>query len=267
MASVWGQMAAIARRDARIQLSYKFDLLLQLEGVAFGVAVTLFIARLVPDIRLRPYSGGYFEFALIGLAASLLAGVGLGAFTSSIDRAQQEGTLEILLAAPSRLSTLLIGSLIVPLALATIEVLGAFCIGLLLGARLHLAGAVIAVPVLALTITSFGGLGLLSAAFIVVTKRGSLISAAVTQATSFLGGALFPVALMPIWARAAARLVPSYWALNGLRGALIGDAGTAETMRMAGALVVFTAVLVPLGLWCFARALRLARVAGTLGTY
>src|SRR5207244_4379207 len=95
--SVWGQMAAIARRDARIQLSYKFDLLLQLEGVAFGVAVTFFIARLVPDVRLRPYSGGYFEFALIGLAASLLAGVGLGAFTSSIDRAQQEGTLEILL--------------------------------------------------------------------------------------------------------------------------------------------------------------------------
>jgi len=265
--SVWGQMAAIARRDARIQLSYKFDLLLQVEGVAFGVTVTYFIARLVPDVRLRPYAGGYFEFALIGLAASLLAGVGLAAFTSSIDRAQAEGTLEILLATPSRLSTLLIGSLIVPLTLATIQVLGAFCVGLMFGARLDLGGAALAVPVFALTITSFGGLGLLSAAFIILAKRGSLISVAVTQATSLLGGALFPVGLMPIWARAAARLVPSYYALNGLRGALIGNAGVGETLRHAGALVAFTAVLVPLGLWCFARALRLARVAGTLGTY
>ncbi len=262
-----GQVRAIARRDLRVRLTYSFDLLLQFEGVAFAVGAALFTSRLIPGARLLPYTGGYFDFALVGLMATLLAGVGLNTFNAGFAQAQREGTLETLLMGPVRPTTILVGTLVLPLALATVEVAACLGIGSALGADLEWAGIFVAIPVFGLLMASFGAIGILSAALILITKRGDPLAILITQATTLLGGALFPISILPEWIRIMARLIPSYYGLNALRAALLPGGQWDQILPNAAALALMTALLLPFSVWCLSRALRIARVAGTLGAY
>ena len=261
------QVRAIARRDLRVQLTYHLDLALQLESVVFAVGVALFMSRLIPPDRLLPYTGGYFDFALVGLMATLLSGVGLTTFASSFADAQREGTLETLLMGPVRSTTILVGTLVLPLTLATIEVGASLGIGIAFGLHLEWAGLVVAIPVFGLLLTSFGAFGILSAAVVVVTKRGNPFLSLMTQAVAVLGGALVPVSTLPEWGRVVAHLIPSYYGLNALRAALLPGGDWGDILPNVGALAAMTALLLPFSVWCLSRALRVARIAGTLGTY
>jgi ABC-2 type transport system permease protein len=65
---------------------------------------------------------------------------------------------------------------------------------------------------------------------------------------SSLGGALVPLAAMPIWIRHVAPASPGYWAVSALEAALRGDAG--RTSLASAALVGFAAAA------CFVAVLR-----------
>lgn len=266
--SVTARIGAIARRDLTIELSYRLQLVLRLNQVVFFAATLFFISKLVeaPD-ALRRFGGDYFEFALIGLIITTFATVGLGAFARSIADEQRAGTLEVLLTVPTSPTTLLAGSLVVPLGLACLNVAAFLVLGTLVGVRFPVQGLVLAAPILALTVATFCELGILSAAFIVLTKRGDPLTLLLGQVTTFLAGALFPVALLPAPLQALARAVPAYYGLEGLRQVLLEGAGAGAVAGELIVLLAFNALLAPLGLFCFSRALRVARVTGTLGNY
>lgn len=262
------RIGAIARRDLAIELSYRLQFVLRLSQVVFFAATLFFISKLVeePDALSR-FGGDYFEFALVGLIVTAFATVGLGAFSKSIADEQRAGTLEVLLTVPTPPSTLLAGSLVVPLGLAAANVGVYVLIGTALGVRFPVEGLVLAVPLLGLTVATFCELGVLSAAFIVLTKRGDPLTLLLSQGTTFLAGALFPTTLLPAPLEALSRAVPAYYGLEGLRQALFEGAGAGSVAGELLALLAFNVALAPLALFCFARALRVARVTGTLGNY
>ncbi len=58
---------------------------------------------------------------------------------------------------------------------------------------------------LVLTIAAFSGLGLLSATAIVLLKKGDPIELLIGSTSSLLGGAFFPVVVMPEWLQGLAK--------------------------------------------------------------
>ena len=267
-ASALARVLAIARRDAAVQLSYRFGLLARFTEVGVTATTLFFISKLVgnPE-QLAPYRGDYFAFALIGAVIISFATLGLGAFSRTISDEQQAGSLEVLLSVPAPLSVILAGTFVVPLALTALEVLVYAVIAASLGIRFSFGAIALALPALALTIAGFCALGVLSAALIVLTKRGDPVTLVAARATAVLAGSLFPISVLPGWLQAVAKLVPAYYGLQAMRSALLAGAGLRD---IAGDLVVlggFAVVLVPLSLACFARAVGVARVSGTLGTY
>jgi ABC-2 type transport system permease protein len=68
---------------------------------------------------------------------------------------------------------------------------------------------------------------------------------------SALGGALIPLSVLPVWARAAAPASPGYWAMSALRSALQGQAGA--TLRAAAVLLAVAAGTAALGTWRMTR--------------
>lgn len=265
--SVLDQLRAVASRDLQTQTSYHFNLLLRFGSLALAMASFYFISLLVGDAsQLSSYRGGYFEFVLVGMMVTSFTLVGLRTFAQSIGAEQSVGTLEILLASPIRVGNLLAGALVVPLAMTGVEIFLYLVVGIgFVGVGFSLIGALLALPLLILTVATFCGLGILSAAFIVLTKRGDPITLAVAQATTFLGGAYFPVTLMPEPLQLLAHLTPAYYGIRGVREALLSGAGPVDLLDEFGALVAFTAVLLPGSLWLLSRALRVGRVTGTLG--
>jgi ABC-2 type transport system permease protein len=265
--TVLDRLGAIAARDLRTQTSYHFSLLLRFSAVALTMASFYFIAKLVQNSpELARYRGGYFEFVLVGMMVTSFTLVGLQTFSQSIASEQSLGTLEILLASPTRVGHLLAGALVVPLAMTAIEIVLYLILGIgVVGVGFSPIGALLAFPLLVLTVATFCALGILSAAFIVLTKRGEPITLAVAQGTAFIGGAYFPVTLLPGPLQLIAKLTPAYYGIRGIREALLAGAGPPELLHEFIVLVVFAAVLLPGSLWVLSRALRVARVTGTLG--
>lgn len=267
VAATWYRVGALARRDARIELSYHFQLVLRVFTLGISVVMFFYLDRLVGSSpALAGYEGSYFEFVLIGLVVTGFAMTCVNTFGKSIMGAQNDGTFEILLATTAPLSTLMAGTLVVPLALALVDAIVVLGLGWLLsGDTFRFLAVLTAIPLLLLTLGTFCAVGILSASVIVLTKRGDPFSALTLQASSLLAGALFPVALLPVALQALAKLVPAYWGLQGLREALLNDAGLADVVTELAVLTAFNVVLLPAAMWLLSRALRVARVTGTLG--
>lgn len=267
--STRARVLAIARRDLTIELSYQFALVVRLGQVLFLCTTLYFISRLVQDPpELAPYGGAYFAYAVIGLVVTTVASLGLGNFSRSINDEQRAGTLELLLATPTSLPTLLAGAFVVPLLLTAVEIVVYLSIGaILFSLRLPATGLLLCLPVIALTVLTFCSFGILSASFIVLTKRGDPFTLLATQATTFLAGAVFPVALLPGPLQLLAKLVPAYHSLEAMRSVLLADAGLVDILDELAILALSSAVLLPLSLAVFSRSLRWARRTGTLGNF
>jgi len=92
------------------------------------------------------------------------------------------------------------------------------------------------------------------AALATVVRSTAELSAVIDLGAMFftvLGGAMVPLGLMPSWLRSAAPLSPGYWALQGLRCALTGDA--TATLRSAGVLLAAAAVFGAFAAWRISR--------------
>jgi ABC-2 type transport system permease protein len=118
--------------------------------------------------------------------------------------------------------------------------------------------------VLGASILAFAGLGILSASYLLVFKRGNPMNWALVGISSVVAGMMYPVSVLPAWLQAVARLVPVTYALEGMRAALLGHATVRQLWPSLSALLIFAALLLPISFAAFSWALRRTRITGTL---
>jgi ABC-2 type transport system permease protein len=262
------KIAAFFLRDFAIARGYRGALVLETLEALWGVATFFYLSRFVesPELdRLLPAGSNYFAFALVGFAFFDYLSVALGAFDASIEEARQNRTLEALLVTETPLAVILLGSAAYPfvaLALRTCVYLGwgALFFGFV-PRNANWPGALL---ILAASILASTGLGILSASYQILFKRGNPAKWMVLGVSGLVGGMMYPVAVLPAPLRLLARLIPVTYSLEGMRAALLGGAGWLELWRPLGALLVFAAVLIPLSLVAFRWALRRTKITGTL---
>jgi ABC-2 type transport system permease protein len=264
-------LAAFLRRDWHSETSYKLAFALQFANIFFTVAVFYFVAQLMGTSAspyLAPYGGDYFSFVLIGISFSAYFGVGLNGFAGRLRTAQTTGTLEAMLATPAHLSVIILGSVQWSYLLTTLRVLVYLLVGVLfLGVRLGGANYLAALAVLVLTVISFSSLGVIAAAFIMVFKRGNPVTWLFGAVSSLLGGTYYPIEVLPDWLQKLSALIPVTYALRAMRLALLQGAGFDQLRGDLLALGLFCVVLLPLGLFAFSWAVRMARRDGSLTHY
>jgi ABC-2 type transport system permease protein len=208
----------------------------------------------------------YFPFALAGIAFSDAFTSGLTAFPHAVRDGQMAGTLEPLLLAPVRMSQLILASSafhFVQSFLRSILVLaiGAFAFGFWHRTNL-LTATLIFVP----GCLVFAALGLLSASFVLAFKQGDPVAVAYVALNGILGGAVFPVAVLPAWLQPLAATLPLTHALSGMRLALAGAAPT-DVLSQLIVLWTLAAALLPIGFGSFQLALIRAKKEGSLVQY
>jgi ABC-2 type transport system permease protein len=259
-------LLAFLRRDLQIATAYRLNALLLVSGGLFTLTLFHFLARTVGDAPLvrGRYGADYFSFALVGLATAVLLRALQMGFSGAVRAAQNDGSLEPLLGAP--LSTLRVLTLMGawPVANALLRSVGLLALGaLLFGARLNLHPAAF-VLTLALSALTFCALGLLSAAFVLVFKRGDPFTYALDALSYLFAGVLYPTDVLPPLLRAAARLLPATHALHGLRESALRGASPTQLLPTWMALSAFCLVLWPLAAWALSAARRHVEQAGTL---
>src|ERR1700733_4057788 len=121
-----------------------------------------------------------------------------------------------------------------------------------------------AIAILLASILAFAGLGIISAGYSILFKRGNPAKWLVLGISGLVGGMMYPVSVLPGPLRILARLIPVTYSLEGMRAALLGGAGWPELWPSIVALLLFAAILIPLSFVIFAWALRRTKITGTL---
>jgi ABC-2 type transport system permease protein len=255
-----------------VELSkYRAHMLTRAVSFGFAVVSVYFFARFVGDSgnrHLERYGGDYLAFGLIGLVLSDLQHVGVSALAQRVRDAQLMGYLEAELATPAPewmvLSAWPVYEFGAALVRSTIYLTGAaLFLGLDLG-RARLGSALLALP---LVLLAFLGLGLLSAAATMLTRRSNPLALVLGAASVFLAGVAYPVTVLPGWLQRVAALLPLTHALEATRLALLTGASAAELAPSLQGLAICGAVTAPVGLALFVYALRRARRDGSLSHY
>jgi ABC-2 type transport system permease protein len=263
--------ASFLRRDLSVSLSYRLSFLLQFGGIFFSMAIFYFLSRLFGGAlvsQLDKYGGDYFSFVLVGLAFTGYMGLSLSNFAGSIREGQMMGTLEIMLLSPTRLSVILLSSSLWSYLLTTVNVVVYFAVGILVfGVSLSQANFATALVVLILSITSFSGIGILSAAFVLWTKKGDPVAWVFGSLSSLLAGVYYPVTVLPDWLEPMSRFVPLTYALDAMRLAMLQGYSLYQIRFDIFAMLGFTLVLTPIAFLAFRKALKRAKMEGSLTQY
>jgi ABC-2 type transport system permease protein len=256
------------RRDFKMQMSYRLSFVLQFLGMLFSSSSFFFVSQLLgagAAQYLDDYGGDYFSFVLIGIAFVGYQGVALYSFSGVVQSAQSAGTLEAMLVTPTRLSTILFSSSLWNFVFTSFRVLMYILLGVLVfGADLRNANVPAGLVVLGLTIVTLSGIGILSACFIMVFKRGNPVNFLFSSLSALLGGVYYPVDVLPDWLQILARFFPLTYSLEAMRRALLTGESLVDLWREVAVLAAFSILLLPLSLLAFRYAVRQAKRDGSL---
>jgi ABC-2 type transport system permease protein len=262
---------AFLKRDLSQAMSYRLSFLMQFMGIFLNVAVFYFLSQLFGKAiapQLEMYGGDYFSFVLIGLAFSGYTGLSLSSFSQSIREGQMMGTLEVMLLTPTRLSAILLSSSLWPYLLTTLNVIVYLFLGVLVfSADLSNVNIFSALVVLVLAITSFSGIGIMSAAMVMLVKKGDPVAWVLGSFSSLLAGVYYPVSVLPDWLEPLSRFIPLYYALDAMRLAMLRGSSLYDIRLDIFALLGFTVIITPLAFLAFRKALKQAKQEGSLIQY
>lgn len=263
---------AYTRNEAVEDFSYPLTIVFQQLTLVFPVFIYYFIAELNPartgQVSER-IGGDYLTFAVIGLASAAALQAALAGFGQRLQSANTKGQFETLLVEP-------VPWRFIPVAMniwrTFLGLVGAFVmllVGLGLGADFRVRGLPAYLLVMVLGLVACTAIGCLSACIVVLSKRSQPVIALYGLLASLLGGAVFPIAVMPEWLRALSYLIPHSYVINGARQALmeVPPVGGVSLEQAVLGLVAFNVVAVTVSFFLFGRALDYAREMGLLGDY
>jgi ABC-2 type transport system permease protein len=264
----WRELWLYFWRDLMIAKTYRIPFVMDAMQALFGATMFFYAARFVDSPQLRsvlPQPGGYFAFALVGWVFFDYLGVAMDTFDGSLMEARDSGTLEHLLVTQTSLPVMLAGSAIYPFVITTLRIAiyliwGALLFHFPLGAA-NWSSVLI---VLAASLLSFSGLGILSASYLLLFKRGNPAKWLLIGLWGIAGGMLFPVTILPEWLQIVAKLNPMTHALHAMRAALLGGTGLRQLLPAIGLLLLFAMVLLPVSMLVFHWTLERTKTTGTL---
>lgn len=267
----WRALLAFVRKDFLIDSSYIYAFGSNILGVAISVAMFFFIDRLFGSrlvSHLQPFGVAFFSYVLLNLAFFNYVGTSLGGVAARLSLERYMGTLESLLLTPTPLPTIVLSMNLWNFCVATVNMalyllVGAFLFGVdFTSVNLASAGCL-----LGLSIVSFSCLGTLDACFVLVFKRGNPVAWLAGSLLGLIGGVYVPVTVMPGWLQLLARVNPVTYAVEGMQRAVYQGASLKAVAPNAAALALFVLILLPISYWTLARAVRQAKINGSLTHY
>jgi ABC-2 type transport system permease protein len=268
-----GRVRAFVVRDFQLAVSYRLDFFLRITSILFVTTTLFFISQIFASGFDTPYEQWRNPFLAWITALPFLNYfmVGFSSLANAIRSEQSQGTLEGVLMTPINIPTLIVSSSAWDFLLATFHSFLYLFFGWALFGVEYRGSFLLALLVLVLTTLVLASIGILSASFAMVFKRGDPFAILIGTGSAFFSGVFFPTQLLTKFGGEAlggvSRLIPTTYGIDGIRRVLIQGQGFAEIRGPLLTLLLFLAVLLPFSLWVFSRAVRRAKREGSLIQY
>ena len=260
-------------RDWRLTLSYRMQFFLRVLSILIVVTTLFFISKIFTgftDPRFGQWRDPLAAW-LTGLAVLNYFMTGFSSLANAIRQEQVQGTLESVLMTPISVPTVIVASSAWDFVEATFFSLLYLVFGWLFFNVHYRGSTLLALAFLVLTTLVLASLGILSASFAMVFKRGDPFGIFLGTGSALFSGVFFPTQLINQYAGSGvaniSRILPPTYGLDGIRRVLIEGQGFSEVRDPFFTLVLFLAALLPFSLWVFNRAVRRAKREGSLIQY
>ncbi|PYS82242.1 MAG: hypothetical protein DMF67_13670 [Acidobacteria bacterium] len=268
-----GRVRAFVVRDFQLAVSYRLDFLMRILSILFVTTTLFFISQIfaatfsTPDAQWRdPFLAWITALPFLNYFMT-----GFSSLATAIRSEQAQGTLESVLMTPIGIPTLIVASSAWDFTQASFHSFLYLFFGWAFFGVEYRGSFLLAALFLLLTTLVFASIGILSASFAVVFKRGDPFGVIIGTGSALFSGVFFPVQLLSQVAgrgfRLVSQLIPTTYGIDGIRRVLIQGQSFAEVRRPLLTLLVFLVALLPFSLWVFTRAVRRAKREGSLIQY
>jgi len=178
-----------------------------------------------------------------------------------------EGTLEYTFMAPIRRWTQLLGSCLYAMVYGLVHTAVILVVLVLFFPQLDAAGMNLptAAAFMLLGSFSFVGIGMMAAILpLLYVERGAQMTFVLQSCLLLVSGVYYSIDVLPGWMQVLSALSPATYVLDGVRQGLLNGTAITELWGAVVPLLVAGAILIPVGLWAFARAERYAKRTGKL---
>ncbi|HEX5709615.1 MAG TPA: ABC transporter permease [Pyrinomonadaceae bacterium] len=268
-ARVW----AFVVRDFQLAFSYRLEFLLRILSILFVTTTLFFISQIFAAGFHTPYEQWRNPFLAWITALPFLNYfmVGFSSLAEAIRSEQRQGTLEGVLMTPINLPTLIVAASAWDFVLATFHSFLYLLFGWALFGVEFRGNFLLAMLFLLVTTLVLASIGIISASFAMVFKRGDPLALIIGTGSALFSGVFFPTELLSKTAGSffglISNLLPTTHGIEGIRRVLIQGHGLAEVREPLVTLLVYLAVVLPFSLWVFTRAVRRAKREGSLIQY
>lgn len=259
---------AYLRRDFLVWSSYRLSAFWQVAGVLVTALLVYAAGTAIGDRSslIDEEDGSYVAFVLVGIAFMDILVQGLASTSRAVMDSQRAGTLEPMLLAPIGVVHLMFSFWLFRFIFSMVRMLIFVLFGVLVLGFWTSANPLSVTLVMIPAVITFLGMGCASAAFLLLIKQGDPLLIVFTAATAMLGGAFFPVEVLPDWMQVLTNLVPLTHALTGVREGLNG-ASVADVAPQIAILWIMALIALPAGSAMFNAAMLRAKREGSLGEY
>lgn len=263
------RIRAFVTRDFQLTLSYKVQFYLRVLTVLLMVTTLYFISLIFVGRSETPFSQWQDPLAawITGLAVLNYFMTGFSSLANAIRAEQMQGTLESVLLTPISVPTIVVSSSAWDFVQATFFSFLYLFFGWLFFGVNYRGSYLLALVFLVLTTLVLACLGILSASFAMVFKRGDPFGVLLGTGSALFSGVFFPTQLLGSGFGAVSSALPPTYGLDGIRRVLIEGQTLSEVKDPLVTLFAFLGVLLPFSLWVFGRAIKRAKREGSLIQY
>lgn len=268
------RIRAFIIRDFHLAISYQVEFFFRILWILGVVTTFYFISRIFAGFPLAQYRQWQNPLTawLTGMAMLNYFLVGFSALANAIRQEQVQGTLESVLLTPINVPTVVVASSAWAYVDATFNSFLYLFFGWLFFDVQYQGSFLLALVFLILTTLVLASLGILSASFAMVFKRGDPFAILLGASTALFSGVFYPKEMLQetlgeTGGKALSYVNPSTHGLEGIRAVLIEGKSFAEVQTQFFILLGFLVVLLPFALWVFGRAIKRAKREGSLIQY
>lgn len=263
------RVRAFVVRDFQLAISYRVEFVMRIVSI-LGVVTTLyFISGIFTGATNARFTqwGNPLAAWLTGLAVLNYFMTGFSGLANAIRQEQMQGTLESVLLTPIGLFNVIVSSSAWDYVQATFYSSLYLFFGWVFFGVEYRGSFLLALLFLVLTTMVLSCLGILSASFAMVFKRGDPFAIFLGAGSALFSGVFFPREMLGDTVGKISKVLPPTYGLDGIRRVLIEGQTLGQAKGPFFVLLIFLAVLAPISMWVFGRAVRRAKRDGSLIQY
>src|SRR5437899_5376333 len=225
---------AFVARDWLVTVSYRMQFFLRVLSVLIAVTTLFFISKIFAGFTDSRFAEWHDPLAawLTGLAVLNYFMTGFSSLANAIRQEQVQGTLESVLMTPINMPTVIVASSTWDFVQATFFSFLYLLFGWLFFDVHYRGNYLLALCFLVLTTAVLACLGILSASFAMVFKRGDPFGVFLGTGSALFSGVFFPTQLISQYAgtgiSSISRILPPTYGLDGIRRVLIEGEGLSQ---------------------------------------